>query len=420
MKTFLTMPRLGETMEEGIIAGWLIEEGSQFKRGDAIFEVETDKTIAEYPALFGGVLLKILSFAGDKVAVGDNIAEIETDEEELASDSKMESHQENENIISAEPIKPQIEEEKANVSDVSSPSQLRATPLARRFAKQNNIHIHEVTGSGRRGRIELADVKSFIASLAELSQAADKPTLPQIEQSSPLPNDLPYEDIPNSGMRKTIASRLVESKSQVPHYYVSIDCILDELLTLRKTLNAESNGGQAAFKISINDMIIKAVALALKKVPEMNVAWGGDFIRYFHQSHIAVAVATDNGLITPIIKQAEAKGLSTISTEMKDLIERAKIGDLAANEYQGGTFTLSNLGMFGVKEFQAIVNPPSAGILAIGAGEKRVIVKNGAPAIATVMTVTLSADHRASDGTIGALFIAAFKEYIENPLAMIL
>lgn len=427
----ILMPALSPTMEEGTLARWLKKEGDNIRSGDVIAEIETDKATMEVEAVDEGILAKILIADGsENVKVNSLIAIIA---EEGDSDADVEAILQSnsstspaQNIAKEETSAPSPSASKAAPAaapQASSKGRIFASPLARRIAANEGLDVASITGTGPYGRIVKKDVEAALSgatkTTAPLEQSAEAPKAEKTKTALGLPSDLPYEDIPNSGMRKTIASRLTESKHEVPHYYVSIDCELDALLELRKTLNAQSPS-ENGFKISVNDMIIKAAALALKDVPDMNVAWGGDFIRRFGQADIAVAVATEGGLITPIVKNAGSKGLSTISNEMKDLASRARDGKLAPSEYQGGTFTISNLGMFGTKQFQAIVNPPAAGILAIGAGEKRPVVKNDALAIATVMTVSLSADHRSTDGAVGALFIKAFKKYIENPLAMML
>ncbi len=286
-------------------------------------------------------------------------------------------------------------------------SRIIASPLAKRIAALKGIDLKLITGSGPNGRIIRADVEN--ANMA--SSIATKRTL----QVVPTQEVDAYDAIPNSGMRKTIAKRLSESKQTVPHFYLTVDCELDALLALRVQINEVLET-----KISVNDFVIRAVALALKKVPAANASWTNEAIFQYRNADISVAVATPSGLITPIIRSAEGKSLAAISVEMKDLAARAKDGKLKPGEYQGGGFTISNLGMFGVKSFSAIINPPQACILAVGAGEQRPVVKNGALAIATVMTCTLSVDHRAVDGAVGAQFLAAFKETIEKPLLMML
>jgi pyruvate dehydrogenase E2 component (dihydrolipoamide acetyltransferase) len=294
-----------------------------------------------------------------------------------------------------------------------SPSRLFATPLARRMAASGNLDLASLSGSGPHGRIVKADVETAIRNGVAAPVAAAKPAAPA---SSEIWLGPPYEEIPNSTTRKTIARRLSESKQTVPHFYLTVDCLLDDLLAMREKLNAKAEG----VKISVNDMIIRAVALALKKVPAANAMWTDAAIRQFTRVDVSVAVATPNGLITPVIKDAAAKGLATIATEIKDLAGRAREGKLKPEEYTGGGFTISNLGMFGVKSFSAIINPPQACILAVGAGEKRPVVKGEALAIATVMSCTFSVDHRAVDGAVGAEFLAAFKKLVEDPLTMML
>lgn len=432
----ILMPALSPTMEEGTLARWLKSEGDKVASGDVIAEIETDKATMEVEAVDEGILAKIIVADGSEgVKVNSVIGVIgeEGDDDGDIAAVVGGSSAPAAAVPKAEQAKPaeapkEAPKPAAAPAVASAPAstigRIFASPLAKRIAKNEGLDIATVKGSGPKGRIIKRDVEAALAApkaaTAPAAAVSEAPKAAKAAAPANLPSDLPYEDVPNSGMRKTIASRLVESKHEVPHYYVSIDCELDALLDLRKTLNAQSPEGKGAFKISVNDMIIKAAALALKEVPAMNVAWGGDFVRWYDQADIAVAVATDGGLITPIVRNAGGKGLSSISNEMKDLAGRAKSGKLAPSEYQGGTFTISNLGMFGTKQFQAIVNPPAAGILAIGAGEKRPVVKDNALAIATVMTVTLSADHRSTDGAVGALYIKAFKKYIENPLAMML
>lgn len=430
----ILMPALSPTMEEGTLARWLVKEGDKVASGDVIAEIETDKATMEVEAVDEGILAKIIIADGTEAVKVNSvigvIGEEGDDDADIAAvvgggtaPAAAKAPKATE-IKAEETPKEAAKAAAATTATVSTGNRIFASPLARRIAQNKGLDIATVKGSGPKGRIIKRDVEAVLAAPKAATQAltpvAEAPKAAKISAPLNLPSDLPYEDIANNGMRKTIASRLVQSKQEVPHYYVSIDCELDALLDLRKTLNAQSPEGKGAFKISVNDMIIKAAALALKEVPAMNVAWGGDFVRWYGQADIAVAVATDGGLITPIVRNAGGKGLSSISNEMKDLAGRAKSGKLAPSEYQGGTFTISNLGMFGTKQFQAIVNPPAAGILAIGAGEKRPVVKDNALAIATVMTVTLSADHRSTDGAVGALFIKAFKKYIENPLAMML
>ncbi len=427
----ILMPALSPTMEEGTVARWLKKEGDTISAGDIIAEIETDKATMEVEAVDEGVLAKILVADGTEAVKvntvigviaeeGDSDADIDAVAAAGVPQAAAPAPAAEETPASAAAEVPAASALKANKTD-----RIFASPLARRIAANEGLALEQITGTGPRGRIIKRDVEAALASpkaavttgaAAAIEAAASAVAAAGVDVN--LPSDLPFEDVPSSSIRKVIATRLVQSKQEVPHYYVSMDCKLDALLDLRKTLNNQAEDG--AYKLSVNDMIIKAAALALKEVPDMHVAWGGDIIRRFDQVDMAVAVSIDGGLVTPIIKNASSKGLATISSEMKDLAGRARKGALAPSEYQGGTFTISNLGMFGVKDFTAIVNQPAAGILAIGAGEKRPVVKNDALAIATVMTVTLSADHRVTDGTVGALFVKAFKKYIENPLMMML
>ncbi len=304
-----------------------------------------------------------------------------------------------------------------SVSASASDNRLRVSPLAKRVAEQSGVDLRRVTGSGPNGRIIRADVEKFSAS----PQRACSTAAPAAQGGGMDVRDyadklgMKYTAMPNSGVRKVIARRLTESKQQVPHFYLSIDCEIDALLAMRKAIN-ESSGA----KVSVNDCVIRAVALALKKVPAANASWTDEAILQYANADVSVAVATPNGLVTPIIKQADAKSLAQISAEMKDLAVRARDGKLRPEEFQGGGFTISNLGMYGIKEFSAIINPPQSCILAVGAGEQRAVVKGGQLAVATVMTCTLSVDHRSVDGAVGAEFLAAFKPLIEQPCLLLL
>ncbi|MEC8774111.1 MAG: 2-oxo acid dehydrogenase subunit E2, partial [Pseudomonadota bacterium] len=302
-----------------------------------------------------------------------------------------------------------------------------ASPLARRMASQAGLDLVGITGSGPNGRIVKADIEAAIESGATAAPApAAAPSAPAMAPAAPaaaptmaecLPYEPEFELESLSTMRKTIARRLTESKQQVPHFYLTVDCEIDGLLELRKTLNDKADG---AYKLSVNDLVIKAAAIALRRVPKANASWTGEGVKLYKSADISVAVAIEGGLITPVVRQADNKGLETNSSEMKELSERAREGKLGPEEYQGGTFSVSNLGMYGIKDFCAVINPPQACILAVGAGEQRPVVKDGALAVATVMSCTLSVDHRAVDGAIGAEYLGAFKRLIEDPLGMLL
>jgi pyruvate dehydrogenase E2 component (dihydrolipoamide acetyltransferase) len=431
----ILMPALSPTMTEGKLAKWHKREGEEVKAGDIIAEIETDKATMEFEAVDEGRIGKILVAEGTEgVAVNTPIAVL-LEEGESASDVKAAPKKEEKKAEAAPAPKP--EEKKAEAPKqpekpaaapapaAKSGERVFASPLARRMAEQAGIDLKAVQGSGPHGRIVKADVekapKGAVASAAAAAGKAAAPVASGPISSGPGARQLadllkmPYKLEPLSGMRKTIARRLTESKQTVPHFYLTIDTEIDELLSLRKRLNDKTDA-----KISVNDFVIRAVALALKKVPTANASYDDSGMMYYEHADISVAVATPNGLITPIIKQAEGKGLTQIAGEMKDLAARARDGKLKPEEYQGGTFSISNLGMFGIKQFEAVINPPQGCILAIGAGEQRPIVRNGQIVPATIMTCTLSVDHRAVDGAVGAQFLQAFKGFIDDPLTMLL
>jgi len=447
----ILMPALSPTMTEGNLAKWLKKEGDTVKSGDVLAEIETDKATMEVEAVDEGRLGKILVQAGAQgVAVNTPIAvllEEGEDESALAKAGggapKAEAPKGNGAAAPTAPAAapapapqaaPQAAPAAAHAGD-----RVFASPLARRLAEQAGVDLKAVKGSGPNGRIVKADVEAAKAGggakPAPAPQAAAPGAAPAAAPASaaaPAPRPaaaagvdardysdklgMRYTLQPNSSMRKTIARRLTEAKQTVPHFYLTIDCQLDTLMKVR----AELNGRSDAYKLSVNDFVIRAVALALKKVPAANAAWSDEGILQYEHADVSVAVATPNGLITPIIKAAEGKGLAQISNEMKDLAKRARDGKLKPEEFQGGTFSVSNLGMFGVREFAAIINPPQGCILAVGAGEQRAIVKDGALAVATMMSCTLSVDHRVVDGAVGAEFLAAFKKLVEDPLSMLL
>ncbi|MBS4049539.1 MAG: pyruvate dehydrogenase complex dihydrolipoamide acetyltransferase [Alphaproteobacteria bacterium] len=426
----ILMPALSPTMTEGKLAKWHKKEGDEVKAGDIIAEIETDKATMEFEAVDEGKIGKILVAEGaEGVAVNTPIAVL-LEEGESASDAKAAPKKAEAPKAEA----PKAEEKKAEApkpaaapamkSGASSDGRVFASPLARRMAQQAGIDLKAVQGSGPHGRIVKADVEK--APQGAKAGAAAAPAAAAGKAAAPVASGpgarqladllkMPYKLEPLSGMRRTIARRLTESKQTVPHFYLTIDTEIDELLSLRKRLNDKTDA-----KISVNDFVIRAVALALKKVPTANASYDDSGMMYYEHADISVAVATPNGLITPIIKAAEGKGLTQIASEMKDLAARARDGKLKPEEYQGGTFSISNLGMFGIKQFEAVINPPQGCILAIGAGEQRPIVKNGQIVPATIMTCTLSVDHRAVDGAVGAQFLQAFKGFIDDPLTMLL
>ncbi|BCB19852.1 pyruvate dehydrogenase complex dihydrolipoamide acetyltransferase [Bosea sp. ANAM02] len=442
MPTNILMPALSPTMEKGNLAKWLKKEGDTIKSGDIIAEIETDKATMEVEAVDEGVLAKIVVPEGTAdVAVNEIIGVIAGEGEDAKSVSAPAAG-------GAAPAKAEAPKAEAPKAEAPAPaaaapaaapasaggSRAFASPLARRIAKDAGLDLNAIKGSGPHGRIVEKDVEAArkgggakAAPAAAAAPSAPKPAAaplasgPSDEQVKKLFEPGSYEEIPHDGMRKTIARRLTEAKQTIPHFYVTLDCELDALLKLRAELNAAApeKDGKPAYKLSVNDMVIKALALALKAVPDANVSWtDGAMLKHKH-ADVGVAVSIPGGLITPIIRDACHKTLSQISNEMKDMAARAKARKLRPEEYQGGTTAVSNLGMFGVKDFAAVVNPPHATILAVGAGEQRVVVKGGQPAVATVMSVTLSTDHRAVDGALGAELLQAFKGYIEKPMAML-
>ena len=434
MSIELKMPALSPTMEEGTLAKWLVKEGDMVASGDILAEIETDKATMEFEAVDEGKIAKILVAEGsDGVKVGTPIAILAGEGEEVSAAAPAPKAEaapppkvEEPKIEAAAPAKGGGETPAAPAAPAAPASKadtgdrIKASPLARRLAEAQGIDLSSLKGSGPGGRIVRAD----LGKAAGGAMAAPTPTataapagLQPVEAELAFTDGVPHEAIKLSNMRKTIARRLTESKQQIPHIYLTLDCRLDALLKLRGDLNAGlANRG---VKLSVNDMLIKALALALVEVPECNVSFAGDSLIKYHRADISVAVSIPNGLITPIIADAENKSLSKISTEMQDLAGRAKEGKLQPHEYQGGTASLSNMGMFGIKHFEAVINPPQAMIMAIGAGEKRPYVIDDSLQIATVMSATGSFDHRAIDGADGARLMKAFKELIESPLGLV-
>ena len=417
MAISILMPALSPTMTEGTLASWQVKEGDAIQSGQVLAEIETDKAVMEVEAVDEGVLAKILVPAGsESVAVNSVIALLAEEGEDPAtisvpSDTNAPVNNST-NEAKASAVSPQAAPQKSTSG--SSGSRIFASPLARRLAKEAGLDLSGLTGSGPHGRIVKRDIEAAIAAGPAPKTASSAPQAAMI--STDLAGPAPYEVVPLNTMRKTIARRLSEAKSTVPHFYLSVDIELDQLLAARKALNTSADG---AYKLSVNDLILKACGMALMKVPKANATWADEGIRLYQRADIAVAVATDGGLITPVVRGANLKGLAAISTEMKDLAERARASKLMPEEYQGGSFTLSNLGMFGVKQFQAIINPPQASILAVGAGVEQPVARNGKIETATVMSATLSVDHRAVDGALGAQLLQAIKGYIETPLSML-
>jgi pyruvate dehydrogenase E2 component (dihydrolipoamide acetyltransferase) len=426
----ILMPALSPTMTEGNVTKWLKKEGDEVRSGDVLAEIETDKATMEFEAVDDGRLGKILVPEGaEGIKVNQPIAVLLGEGEDASALDKIAEKPAKPagapTTIATEPRpEPRPTPGRAGNGD----GRIFASPLARRMAQQAGLDLAAITGSGPQGRIVKADIEAALS----VGRGAPAPTVVRpIAQPQPAPaaapalnkervlalaGNPPYGERPLTAMRRVIARRLTESKQTVPHFYLTVDCEIDELLKFR----AELNGKSDAYRISVNDFVIRAAALALRQVPAANASWSDEAILLWNTVDIAVAVALEDGLITPIVKNADHKGLAAIANETKDLAARARAGKLKLEEFQGGTFSISNLGMFGVRDFAAVINPPHGGILAVGAGEQRPVVKNGALAIATVMSCTLSCDHRAVDGAVGARFLAAFKKLVEDPLTMLL
>ena len=429
----ILMPALSPTMEEGTLAKWLVKEGDTVSSGDVIAEIETDKATMEFEAVDEGVIGKIVVAEGTEGVKVNSLIAVLLEDGESADDIGS---------ASAAAPAPAAEEAPAEAPAViaapapaapakADGSRLFATPLARRIAADKGLDLSKIQGSGPHGRIVKADVEGATAQPVAAAPAAAAPapasaapaaaavaTGPSTDVVLKTYADRPYEEVSLDGMRKTIAARLTEAKQSVPHFYLRRDIQLDELLKFRGQLNKQLEA--RGVKLSVNDFVIKACALALQAVPDANAVWAGDRVLKFKKSDVAVAVAIEGGLFTPVLQNADDKSLSALSTEMKDLAGRARERKLAPNEYQGGSFAISNLGMFGIDNFDAIINPPHAAILAVGAGVKKPIVgKDGELAVGTVMSVTLSVDHRVIDGALGAQLLQAIKDNIENPMLML-
>lgn len=433
----ITMPALSPTMEEGNLSKWHVKEGDSVSAGDIIAEIETDKATMEVEAVDEGTIAKISVDEGTQgVKVNAVIAVLLEEGEDASSVDAAPAPK-------AEPQKAATKEEpakaeapavdvvaeapKAGPAPTNNGERIFASPLARRIAEQNGVDLKTISGSGPHGRIVKADVEGKSGSSASKSETTQTATAPMAATMSDdkvlaFYEEGKYETLPHDGMRRAIASRLTESTQSIPSYNLTMECELDAMLKLRSEVNASAPIGdddKPAFKISVNDFIIKALALALRDVPMANASWTSDARILHKHSDVGVAVAIKDGLITPIVREAELKTLSAISMEMKDLAKRARDMKLAPHEFQGGSTAVSNLGMFGVANFTSIINPPQASIISIGAGEKRAVVKDGALAVATVMTATFAFDHRVIDGALGGQLGVAFKKYIENPMGML-
>ncbi|MEM8749302.1 MAG: pyruvate dehydrogenase complex dihydrolipoamide acetyltransferase [Pseudomonadota bacterium] len=444
MSIDITMPALSPTMEEGNLTKWLVKEGDTVSAGDVVAEIETDKATMEVEAVDEGVVAKIMVPEGSEgVKVNAVIAVLAEEDEDPSSvsgpskakaaptETKAEAPAESEEKPQAPQPAPAATASPAKSQPAASGERIFASPLARRVAEQKGVDLASLSGSGPHGRIVVADVESAQPGAAAATSGKAATTQSTASAAAPMADDAvlalfeegSYESKPHDGMRKVIAERLTQSAQTVPSYFVTMECRLDALLALRSQMNAaapQDGDGKPTYKISVNDFIVKAMALALKAVPTANVSWTSTDRIYHKHADVGVAVAVEDGLFTPIVRRAEEKTLSTISAEVKDMAKRARDRKLKPDEYQGGCTAVSNLGMFGVKEFTSIINPPHASIVSIGAGEKRPVVdNNGALAVGTVMAATFAFDHRCIDGALGAELAAAFKGLIENPMSML-
>lgn len=436
----IQMPALSPTMTQGNIGSWSKKVGDEITAGDVLVEIETDKAQMDFEFQEDGFLAKILVESGSKdVSVNSPLAilvenkeDVEkfadfTLEDALSGGSAAKKETTSEAPQSAE--KESVPSTSASNSAPSAPApsstsedRIFASPIAKKLALEKGYSLSQITGTGPNNRITKEDVEKFTPSAKPTQTQASKPSASPASASAPAPvsSSSAYTDIPLSNIRKVIATRLTESKQQIPHYYLTVEANVDKILKLRQHLNSISKDG---YKLSLNDFVAKASALAMKDVPDVNSAWHGDFIRQYHSVDISIATATPTGLITPIVKSVETKGLSSISNEVKSLAARARANELKPHEYQGGTFTISNLGMFGVNNFTAIINPPQSCILAVGTTQSRLVADASSEKgfkESSVMTVTLSCDHRVVDGAVGAQWLKAWKSYIENPLTMLL
>jgi len=418
----ILMPALSPTMTEGNLVKWHKKEGDTVESGDLLAEIETDKATMEVEAVDEGTLGKIFVLEGtQEVPVNEVIAVLLEEGEETTvlenyAPTSLEKEtpkeiEENKNRESTIETKAELPPASESNSFTTLEDRILSSPLARRLAKENNIDLMQIQGTGPRGRIIKNDVNTFITSQENSSGAYFSGSFPNNKLKTS------YRDEPLSQVRKIISQRLSKSKQEIPHFYVSMDCFMDDLLRVRKTLNEILGNEQ---KLSVNDFVIKACAMALKDTPKANAIWKGDSIRYYDNVDISVAVSINDGLITPIIKCAEQKALTQISKEAKELIKKARENKLLPEEFQGGSFSISNMGMYGVKQFNAIINQPQACIIAIGAAEKRAIAIEDKIELRTQMTATLSVDHRIVDGSVAAELLSAFKKYIENPLLLVL
>ncbi len=411
MAEIVTMPRLSDTMTEGTVAAWLKQKGDKVSEGDVLAEIETDKATMEFEAFQEGVLLYVGVAEGETAPVDSILAILGEEGEDISAilekaknggtitDDTEETAKDDAQAKEATPVASPAGDE-----ETASGDRVKASPLAKKMAEDKGIDIAKVKGTGEGGRIVKRDIDNFKADAPKAAPAAQQVAIPQGETV----------DIPVSNMRKVIAKRLAESKFTAPHFYLTREIDMDTAISARKAINETADS-----KVSFNDLVIKAVALALKKHPAVNSAWLGDKIRQYGYVNIGVAVAVEDGLLVPVVRNADFKSLSTINAEVKDFAEKARSKKLQPQDWEGNTFTISNLGMFGIEEFTAIINPPDACILAVGGIVEKPVVKNGQIVVGNTMKVTLSCDHRVVDGATGAAFLQTFKNYLENPVRML-
>lgn len=413
MATLLRMPEVAANATHAVLAAWNKQVGDAVAVGEVLADIESEKAVVELAADEAGTIGQLIVAAGQEVEVGAPIAVLLAPGETMADASALLATPAG--AAAPEPVQDAaaVVEQRAATPAAAPAGRVFASPLARRLARERGIDLAACIGTGPNGRIVKRDVEAARPAAASAAPAASTTSA-----AASVAAAAAYREIPHSAMRRTIAKRLTESKSSIPHFYLTVDCRMDALLALRTGMNAAS-AAAATRKISVNDFIVRAAALALHEVPEANVGWTDSAMRHYASADIAVAVSTDNGLITPIVRNAEAKSLRTISAEVADLAARARAGQLQPHEYQGGSFSISNLGMHGVDEFSAIINPPQAAILAVGATRQVPVVENGALAVGAVMRCTLSVDHRAIDGALAAQWLSAFRRAIESPLALV-
>ena len=415
----IQMPALSPTMEEGTLAKWLVKEGDTVESGDVMAEIETDKATMEFEAVDEGIIGKILVPEGSSGVKVNEIIAILLDDGEDVSNIEVQEPENKQGIIETINTienKPSVKLENSNKS--LNKERVFATPLARRIAKSNNLELTNIKGTGPYGRIVKADVESNNISYLEKPETLSMTSSTTTETIKDIYKDRHFEEIALDGMRTVIANRLTEAKQTIPHFYLRRSVSLDKLLMIR----AEMNDGLAdkGIKISVNDFIIKASSLALQDIPKANVVWAHDRILQMKSSDVAVAVSVEGGLYTPILFDSENKSISSLSSEIKVLASKARDKKLSPREYQGGSFAISNLGMMGVENFDAVINPPHGSILAVGAGTKKpIVMEDGNISVATIMSMTLSVDHRAIDGALGAEFLARIAYYLENPVNML-